>query len=155
MCQINVLHVYLALHFYQTASLEHLQTSLWPPPWLCRSERGHPAATTGQRTPAVVKYIINKNTTTTKHNYFFWQTWGKQNNIVSHTSLIMLILAWSKGAGLPRCLKWRSRAFSLSSHWAAALLWDLWISCRWLWSRMKHTCKYVCFVSVPVNSSKH
>lgn len=44
----------------------------------------------------------------------------------------MLRLAWSRGAWLPECLKRRCRAFSLSSHWAAALLWDLWISCRWL-----------------------
>ena len=53
----------------------------------------------------------------------------------SHTSLMMLRLAGSRGAGLLPCPKRRVRAFSLSSHWAAALLWDLWISCLWLWSR--------------------
>lgn len=51
------------------------------------------------------------------------------------TSLMMLRLALSRGAGLPMCFKRHFKAFSLSSHWAAALLWDLWISCRWIWWR--------------------
>lgn len=59
----------------------------------------------------------------------------KKVNRSPQTSLMMLMLAWSKGAGLPICLNRRLKAFSFSSHWAAALLWDLWISCRWFWWR--------------------
>lgn len=51
-------------------------------------------------------------------------------------------LAWSRGAGLPTCLNWRFRAFSFSSHWAAALLWDLWISCRCFWWRNTYIITY-------------
>lgn len=56
------------------------------------------------------------------------------------TSLMMLRLAWSKGAGLLICLNRHFKAFSFSSHWAAALLWDLWISRRWFWWRNMFNC---------------
>lgn len=127
--------------------MEHLQTSLWQQPWLCQSERAHPAAGACQKTPAAVRHIII--ITGSKQNYVSpkkKRRLSKQQKYCgyTHTSLIMLRLAWSRGAGLPGCLKRRFRAFSLSSHWAAVWLWDLWISCRWLWRKENnHTRKYV------------
>lgn len=154
-------------YIYQPACVAHLQTSLWPQPWLCQSEPAHPEAVAGQRTPAAVKhititssknpvinsapgrsfskiYILNTlflyktnyiSSKTNKHWLSKEDTNSNREIIIRHTSLMMLRLAWSRGAGLPACLKRRCRAFSLSSHWAAALLWDLWISCRWSCSR--------------------
>lgn len=116
-------------NIHQSASVERLQTGPWPQPRLCQTGPAHRAAAAVQRKPAATHHHSSSE--------LCLKLCGKLKKkprlFISHTSLMMVRLVWSRPGELPACLRRRFRAFSLSSQWAAALLWDLWISCRWHW----------------------